>query len=97
MFVRINMCVMFMQIYKCVYFILTVTAHVQVVQRHRDMFKVLQNQQMDAKKCVQMCQKRYRKDALASLKTQRDFMLRARKVSKDAGTIWRRENAQVRA
>jgi hypothetical protein len=69
----------------------------QVGPKHRDMFKVLQNQQMDAKKCVQMCQKRYRKDALASLKLQRDFMARARKVSKDAGTIWRRENAQALA
>jgi hypothetical protein len=69
----------------------------QIAQRHRDMFKMLQNQQMDAKKCVQMCQKRYRKDALASLKVQRDFMVRARKVSKDAGTIWRRENAQALA
>ena len=52
---------------------------------------------MDAKKCVQMAQKRYRKDALASLKVQREFMVRARKVSKDAGTIWRRENAQALA
>jgi hypothetical protein len=52
----------------------------QIVQRHRDMFKLLQNQQMDGKKCVQMCQKRYRRDALASLKLQRDYMLRARKV-----------------
>ena len=69
----------------------------QIVQRHRDMFKLLQNQQMDAKKCVQMCQKRYRKDALASLKLQRDYMVRARKVCKDAGTIWRRENAQALA
>ena len=69
----------------------------QVAQRHRDMFKMLQNQQMDAKKCVQMCQKRYRKDALASLKVQRDFMVRARKVSREAGTTWRRENAQALA
>ena len=65
-----------------------------VGQRYRDMFKQVQTFQMDAKKCVQMCQKRYRKDALASLKAQRDFAVRARKVSKDAGTIWRRENAQ---
>lgn len=69
----------------------------QVGPKHRDLFKVLQNQQMDAKKCVQMCQKRYRKDALASLKVQRDFMVRARKVSKEVGTIWRRENAKALA
>jgi hypothetical protein len=69
----------------------------QVGPKHRDLFKVLQQQQMDAKKCVQMCQKRYRKDALASLKVQRDFMVRARKVSKEVGTIWRRENAKALA
>ena len=69
----------------------------QVGPKHRDLNKVLQNQQMDAKKCVQMCQKRYRKDALASLKVQRDFMVRARKVSKEVGTIWRRENAKALA
>lgn len=64
-----------------------------IPQRFRDMNKILAQQQMDAKKCVQMCQKRYRKDALASLKTSRDFAARAKKLAKEASMIWRRETA----
>ena len=62
--------------------------------RQRDIAKALQQQQIDAKKCVQMCQKRYRKDALASLKVAREFAARCNKLSKEVGVTWRRENAQ---
>ena len=68
-----------------------------VGQRHRDMAKLLQQFQMDSKKCAQMCQKRYRRDAMASVKTSRDFTTRARKIARECGTVFRREMAAVAA
>mmetsp|Transcript_8746 Transcript_8746/g.20339 ORF Transcript_8746/g.20339 Transcript_8746/m.20339 type:complete len:377 (-) Transcript_8746:959-2089(-) len=67
----------------------------QIGQKFRDLNKFTSQQQMDAKKCVQMCQKRFRKDALATLKTSRDFAIRAKKLARESGMVWRRERAAI--
>ena len=69
----------------------------EVAQRRRQIQTQRERHRRDAKTSAQLCQKRVRKCVLSSLGVQRSFMLRAHKLAKAAGAVWRQENVELMA